>query len=191
MKTTILQQNQTDKKATNIKEIIVAQPLINLEQVTDSNFNAVCRVTTNNLIKFCNSDFTKISGYTEKELIKHSFSLIKHPEMPVVISDYINYHLERGKQFTCILKNKTKEGKYFWTLSNFKPNKNSNYNLAYTLTSNAISEKAKVNIKKLYHCLYSIETNINKKTTFKYLIGFLEEKRMSFTEYMSYLASLK
>lgn len=189
MKTTIIQQNQTDKKVTQIEKTVVVRPLINLEQVTNLNLNAVCRITTNNLIKFCNSDFIQISGFTEKELLNQSFSLVKHPEMPVVISDYINYHLEGGKEFTCILKNKTKDGKYFWTLSNFKPN--SNYNIAYTLTSNAISEKAKVKIKKLYHCLHTLETNINKKTTFKYLIGFLEEHCMSFTEYMSYLASLK
>lgn len=191
MKTKTFQQNKTDKKVIDSTQKVAIEPVIDIEQTTKTNLSSVCRISTNNKIKFCNFDFIHISGYTEKELLNHSFDLVKHPEMPEVIVDYINYHLEKDREFTCILKNKTKEGKYYWTLSNFNPKKSSNYTIAYTMTSIAISEKAKSQANKLYQCLYKLETKLDKKTTFKYLIGFLEERCMSFTEYTTYLASLE
>ncbi|MCF6351073.1 MAG: PAS domain-containing protein [Flavobacteriaceae bacterium] len=165
--------------------------IVNEELLLNKNTKSVCRVSTKNTIKFCNTDFIKISGFTEKELLNNSLDLIKHPEMPKIILDFITYHIKKGKTIQCILKNKTQDGKYFWTLSTFKPNESSNLTIAYAITSTEIPLKAKINITKLYNCLYKLETKIDETTAYRYLIGFLEEKCMSLTAYTKHLIALK
>lgn len=165
--------------------------LINEESFLNRDTTSICRITTKNTIKFCNKDFIKISGYTEKELLTNSLDLIKHPEMPKIISEFIQYHIEKGRTMKIIIKNRTKDGKFFWTLSNFKPNNGSNLNISHSISSVAIPFKAKQKITKLYDCLNKLETKIDDTTAYKYLIGFLEERCMSLTGYTKHLMTLK
>ena len=164
--------------------------LINEEHSLNHNVDSVCRITTKNTIKFCNADFINLSGYTGKDLLNNSLNLIKHPEMPSIISKFIANRTENGEITSSIIKNKTKDGKFYWTHATFKPNEGSNLNIAFTINSSTISDQAKEQITKLYDCLYKLESKIDENTAAKYLVGFLEEKCMSLTQYTKYLVSL-
>lgn len=187
---TLIKKSQHDLITTPKRKVTKSLVLINEEFLIDSNTASTCRVTTKNTIKFCNSDFIKNSGYSEKELLQNSLDLIKHPEMPKIISDFTKYYIEKDIEIGVIVKNKTKDGKYFWSLSKYTPNKTENLNIAYSIKQNTISFKAKIEINKLYSCLYNIENNSDEKTAYKYLIGYLEERHMSFPGYTKHLVSL-
>ncbi len=187
---TLVKKSQHDLITIQEKEASKPLKLINEEFLIDKNTVSICRITTKNTIKFCNTDFIKNSGYSEKELLQNSLDLIKHPEMPKIISDFTKYYIEKGMEIGVIVKNKTKNGKYFWSLNNYTPNKTKNLNIAYSIKHNAISFKTKTEINKLYNCLHSIENNSGEKTAYKYLIGYLEERQISFIDYTKQLASL-
>ncbi len=187
---TLVKKSQHDLITIPKKKVNKSSTLINEEFLIDNNTASACRITTKNTIKFCNTDFIKNSGYSEKELLQNSLDLIKHPEMPKIISDFTKYYINKDIEIGVIVKNKTKDGKYFWSLNNYTPNRTENLNIAYSIKHNAISFKAKIEITKLYNCLHNIENNSGEKIAYKYLIGYLEERHMSFPNYTKHLASL-
>lgn len=165
------------------KEKIIST--IKLEKELDTDINMICRVSTKGNIKFCNKDFILSSEYFERDLIGNKIDMLLHPEMPEIINLVIQNNLERGKGIISIVKNRTKFGKFFWTFSEFSPNKSDNLKIAYQIESKGISEFAKKEIEKLYSKLYKIEQNLDVVSASKYLIGFLEERGMSFSNYIA------
>ncbi len=157
------------------------------EKVISISAKAICRVSTKGSIKFCNTEFIENSEFFEKDLINNSIDTIKHPEMPEIISLVIQNNLEQKRSIVAIVKNKTKFGKFFWTVSKYTPNTTDNFQIAYQIESTGISEFAKTEITKLYNKLYKIEQNTDVVTASKYLIGFLEEKGMSYSAYIKQL----
>ncbi len=161
--------------------------LSTFEKLVPINVKAICRVSTKGSIKFCNTEFIKNSEFFEKDLVNTSINVIEHPEMPEIISLVIQNNLEQGRGIVAIVKNKTKFGKFFWTVSKYTPNTTGNFKIAYQIESTGISEFAKTEITKLYTTLYRIEQKIDVVTASKYLIGFLEEKGMSYSTYIKQL----
>ncbi len=173
-------QNNTSQS----KDIFVSS----IEKFVPNTIEMVCRVTTKNTLKFFNSDFLSISGYTETELLNQEYSKISHPEMPKLIQLIIKNSLDNNKEIIAIVKNRTKQGDYFWTLSSFLPNDNpTNLQIAYTTKSVSLPYSAKRKIDQLYSKLLQIENHIDVVTASKYLIGFLEEKGYTYSQYVASL----
>ena len=181
--TTLKTKNQVQLLETAISSPILK--IVNLEKVIPLNFKSICRITTNNKIKFCNADFITSSGYSEKELLKNDYTLISHPEMPKLIQMVIQNHLSKNKSITSIVKNRAKDGSYYWTKSTFIPNRSNNdLTIAYAVKSEAISRNAKQKIDKLYQTIYKIERHHDFFAASKYLIGFLEEEKLNYENYI-------
>jgi len=64
-----------------------------------------------------NDVFVRISGYTKEELIGHFHNIIRHPDMPRVIFKTLWDYIQAGKPIVAYVKNKTKEGGYYWVLA--------------------------------------------------------------------------
>ena len=63
-----------------------------------------------------NEVFVRISGYQKEELIGQFHNIIRHPDMPRVIFKLLWDHLNNNKPIIAYVKNKTKEGGYYWVL---------------------------------------------------------------------------
>jgi hypothetical protein len=109
--------------------------------------------------------------------------------MPKIIFKIIEHNIENKLNSSFFIKNKHLNGSYFWTLSNFNPNKSTDLNIAYTLTCKKASAESVYQINKLYSKLSKIENNCGEKYALKFLIGFLEDRKTSFSEF-NYLLSL-
>lgn len=64
-----------------------------------------------------NNVFVRISGYTKKELIGQYHNIIRHPDMPRVVFKTLWDHLKSDKPVVAYVKNKTKDGGYYWVLA--------------------------------------------------------------------------
>ncbi|MGA9045856.1 PAS domain-containing protein [Sulfuricurvum sp.] len=64
-----------------------------------------------------NDVFVRISGYTKDELIGSFHNIVRHPDMPRVIFKTLWDHIKAGKPIVAYVKNKTKEGGYYWVLA--------------------------------------------------------------------------
>jgi methyl-accepting chemotaxis protein len=72
-------------------------------------------------ITYVNKDFLDISGFTEKELIGEPHNLVRHPDMPVEAFEDLWRTLKDGRPWTGYVKNRCKNGDFYWVLANAAP----------------------------------------------------------------------
>lgn len=74
----------------------------------------VSETDTSGKIIYANSDFCKIAGYTKEELIGNPHSMVRHEDMPGAAFEDLWKTVQSGKVWKGIVKNKTKDGGYYW-----------------------------------------------------------------------------
>jgi aerotaxis receptor len=74
------------------------------------------RSTTNlkGAITYCNDDFIEVSGFTSEELIGRNHNLVRHPDMPPAAFADLWGNLKSGVPWMGIVKNRCKDGSYYW-----------------------------------------------------------------------------
>ncbi len=65
-------------------------------------------------ILFANDDFCKVAGYTLSELIGKPHNIVRHPDMPKAAFKDLWEHLKSNKIWTGYIKNKSKDGGFYW-----------------------------------------------------------------------------
>ena len=86
-----------------------------LEHKIEPHQKLISVTDQNTVITYCNEDFAKAAGYTQDELIGKPHSIVSHPDMPKAIAESMIAHLKAGKCWMGIVKNRNKEGGYYWT----------------------------------------------------------------------------
>lgn len=64
-----------------------------------------------------NDLFVRISGYRKEELIGRYHNVIRHPDMPRIVFKTFWGYLQGGKPIVAYVKNRTKEGGFYWVLA--------------------------------------------------------------------------
>lgn len=77
---------------------------VKLISVTDLNGN----------ISDCNDEFANISGFSKDELIGQPHNIVRHPDMPAQAFEVMWSHLKNGKPWMGLVKNRCKDGDYYW-----------------------------------------------------------------------------
>lgn len=72
-------------------------------------------------ITYVNSDFVKISGFSEEELIGSPQSIVRHPDMPPEAFRDFWATIRSGRAWTGLVKNRCKNGDYYWVEANAAP----------------------------------------------------------------------
>lgn len=65
-------------------------------------------------IRHCNDAFVQISGFTREELIGQPHNIVRHPDMPPLAYKIMWEHLKAGKPWMGLVKNRSKNGDYYW-----------------------------------------------------------------------------
>jgi PAS domain S-box len=65
-------------------------------------------------ITYANDDFIRISGYALHELQGEPHNLVRHPDMPAAAFDDLWQHLKAGQSWMGLVKNRCKNGDYYW-----------------------------------------------------------------------------
>lgn len=66
------------------------------------------------IITDCNQAFIDISGFSREELIGKNHNIVRHPDMPAAAFDLMWQNLKQGKPFMAIVKNRCKNGDFYW-----------------------------------------------------------------------------
>jgi PAS domain S-box-containing protein len=149
----------------------------------------VSKTDTEGIIEYANDYFIEVSGYNETELVGEPHSIVRHPDMPKIIFKIMWDRLEEGKNIYAIVKNRAKDGRYYWIITDFESNldKVSNKPISYVAYRQAASDKIVDEIEPLYKKLLEIEKTAGMDGSHKYLNGYLEEQGKSYDEYMEAL----
>jgi len=81
----------------------------------------VSKTDLRGVITYANSTFAEVSGYRVDELIGQSHNLVRHPDVPQQVFADLWNTLKKGLPWRGIVKNRTKEGDYYWVDSFVMP----------------------------------------------------------------------
>lgn len=68
-----------------------------------------------------NNIFFEISGYPREELVGFAHSKVRHPDMPASVFGLFWERLASGKSIAAYVKNRTKDGRYYWVMAMASP----------------------------------------------------------------------
>ncbi|AMP10518.1 sensory box protein [Collimonas arenae] len=68
-----------------------------------------------------NPYFVLVSGYTEQELLGAPQNILRHPDMPVEAFADLWRTIKNGQSWTGIIKNRCKNGDFYWVQANVTP----------------------------------------------------------------------
>lgn len=79
------------------------------------------RTDLNGVIVEANEAFASISGYTVDEMVGKPHSIVRHPDMPKEAFADMWKDLKQGRPWRGLVKNKRKDGGYYWVVANVSP----------------------------------------------------------------------
>ena len=97
------------------------QPIIDQEYVLQDGAMLASQTDLKGIITYCNPDFIKASGFEEEELIGQPHNLVRHPDMPPEAFADLWQTLKEGMPWTGLVKNRRKNGGFYWVLANVTP----------------------------------------------------------------------
>ncbi|MAC83804.1 MAG: PAS sensor domain-containing protein [Arcobacter sp.] len=103
----------------------------NDEVILDQNTMIVSETDEKGNIIYANSDFCKIAGYTKEELIGQAHNIVRHPDMPKAAFEDLWKTIQAGNIWNGIVKNKTKDGGFYWVNATAYPSKSLDGKLRY------------------------------------------------------------
>src|SRR6266496_138514 len=72
-------------------------------------------------LTYFNDQFVKASGFTDQELMGQPHNIVRHPDMPPEAFEDLWVTLKAGKPWTGAVKNRRKNGDYYWVLASATP----------------------------------------------------------------------
>ncbi len=82
-------------------------------------------------ITYVNPYFIEISGFTESDLIGAPHNIVRHPDMPPEAYADLWATLQAGLQWTGMVKNRHKDGNFYWVVANVTPVKENGRAVGY------------------------------------------------------------
>lgn len=90
------------------------EPVTNHEVTFEPSVKLISSTDLKGIIQHCNNDFVRVSGYTREELIGQPHNLIRHPDMPQAVFTVMWDHLQSGRAWMGLVKNRCKNGDFYW-----------------------------------------------------------------------------
>ena len=100
-----------------------------------------------------NDEFIRISGFTREELIGKSHNIVRHPDMPKQLFVDLWQTLKRGDPWRGLVKNRAKNGDYYWVDAFIAPIKQNGVTTGYMSVRSEPSRQQIAEAEALYQHL--------------------------------------
>lgn len=97
------------------------QPVTGIEYVMGAGQSIVSKTDTKGRITYVNPSFVDVSGFSEAELLGKAHNLVRHPDMPPEAFADLWATLQAGEPWTGLVKNRRKNGDFYWVVANVVP----------------------------------------------------------------------
>ena len=104
---------------------------MNKEIKLHKNTMIVSETDEKGVIVYANNDFCDIAGFTKNELIGKAHSMVRHEDMPKAAFEDLWKTIQNGRIWNGIVKNKTKNGNFYWVNATAYPSKTKDGKLRY------------------------------------------------------------
>jgi len=109
----------------------VNQPVTQTEFAFPPGETLVSTTDLKGRILYCNPAFIAVSGFDKEELLGQPHNLIRHPDMPEEAFRDLWETVSNGMPWSGLVKNRRKDGSFYWVMANVTPLMDGNTPLGY------------------------------------------------------------
>ena len=96
-------------------------PVTGIEYQLKEGQSIVSKTDTKGRITYVNPSFVEVSGFSEQELLGKAHNMVRHPDMPPEAFADLWATLQAGEPWTGLVKNRRKNGDFYWVVANVVP----------------------------------------------------------------------
>ncbi len=154
-------------------------------EIPDNEF-LVSKTDPKGIIKYANTAFIKVSGYTEEELIGKPHNIVRHPDMPRAVFKLLWDTIQKGEEFWGYVKNLAKDGSYYWVFAHVTPSYDvTGVNIIGYHSDRRKPDKEKVKrIEEIYKKMLEAEKTGGIEAGLKVLQSILEKEGKDYAEFI-------
>lgn len=97
------------------------KPITMQEYEVGENATLMSTTDRNSHITYANAAFNEASGFSAEELQGQPHNIVRHPGMPKEAFSDLWRTLKGGEPWTALVKNRRKNGDYYWVRANVVP----------------------------------------------------------------------
>ncbi len=105
------------------------------------------------IITYVNPTFCRISGFEAHELIGKNHNIVRHPDMPSAAFKDLWQHLKTGNSWQGLVKNRCKDGRYYWVDAYVTPIVEKGKIIGYQSVRVKPTDTLKQNAEKIYQAI--------------------------------------
>jgi aerotaxis receptor len=106
-------------------------PVTGTEYLMRDGQAIVSKTDTKGRITYVNPSFVEVSGFELAELLGKAHNIVRHPDMPPEAFADLWVTLQAGKPWTGLVKNRRKNGDFYWVVANVVPVKEGGRTVGY------------------------------------------------------------
>lgn len=125
-------------------------PVTDREKTFGSNIKLISVTDTQGTILECNDAFVGVSGFEKHELIGQPHNMVRHPDMPPEAYKKMWHYLKAGKPWMGLVKNRCKNGDFYWVNAYVTPVTQSGRVIGYESVRSCPSRQDVERAAKLY-----------------------------------------
>ena len=96
-------------------------PITGIEYQLEEGQSIVSKTDTKGRITYVNPAFVEVSGFSLDELLGKAHNIVRHPDMPPEAFADLWATLQAGEPWTGLVKNRRKNGDFYWVVANVVP----------------------------------------------------------------------
>jgi PAS domain S-box-containing protein len=120
--------------------------------ITDATL-IVSRTDTKGRLSYFNDEFVDAAGFTPEELMGQPHNIIRHPDMPVEAFQNLWDTLQAGKPWAGAVKNRRKNGDFYWVLATASPLRENGQIVGYTSIRTKLPADQRAEAEQVYALL--------------------------------------
>ena len=117
-------------------------PVTTIETPLPENQYIYSRTDLKGQITEVNDAFCEISGFTREEMLGQPHNMVRHPDMPPAAFEDMWQDLKAGLPWRGIVKNRRKDGGFYWVLANVSPVRENGRVVGYQSVRSRLSREA-------------------------------------------------
>ncbi|CAM3681588.1 Aerotaxis receptor [Vibrio aerogenes CECT 7868] len=126
------------------------QSILNEEVTFGKDEELVSTTDLRGVITYANEAFCRVAGYSFEELHRKNHNIVRHPDMPKAAFKDMWEHLQAGQPWRGAVKNRCKDGRYYWVDAFVTPIYENNQCIGYQSVRTLPDAKVKDRAEKLY-----------------------------------------
>lgn len=139
-----------------------SQKNIDEEVFFDQSQQLVSITDTRGVIIYANDIFCDVAGYTQEELYRKNHNIVRHPDMPKAAFKDLWTQLEKGEHWQGVVKNRCKDGRFYWVDAYVTPLYEKGKVVAYQSVRVKPSEQLKRKAEAVYNKINNNKLGISE-----------------------------